>query len=259
MLKAPLFFKHFGARMPRSSPLTRPSNLFITRSFLSINDTQDEIPSPLIDLKNQAQSKRLCDENGFRRPDTHWSFVISASATYDQAPSTRTVNFQRISPEGIEFVSKNKSDSIFDHNRPVSFLYTEGKYKPGHKVVQWRGDGICQKIDLEEVLEYVPEYSISEIIASCRARKEIDNTSDRMSIQGLQSKFTEIVQETRADFVNSNISPEELKSCIQAWRFVPENLEKMMGGPDEIMWERWEFSREEGSSNWREPRQLMPY
>jgi len=80
--------------------------------------------------------------------------------------------------------------------------------------VQWRGDGICQKIDLEEVLEYVPEYSISEIIASCRARKEIDNTSDRMSIQGLQSKFTEIVQETRADFVNSNISPEELKSFV---------------------------------------------
>ena len=125
--------------------------------------------------------------------------------------------------------------------------------------MQWRGDGSCEKIDLDEVLEYVPEYSITEIIASCRARKEIDNTSDRMSIQGLQSKFTEIVQETRVDLANSNVSPEELKSCIQAWRFVPENMEKMTGGTDEIMWERWEFSREEGSLNWREPRQLMPY
>jgi hypothetical protein len=253
MLKAPLFFKYFSARMPRSAPLTK------TSSFLSINDTPDAIPSPLVDLKNQAQSKRLCDENGFRRPDAHWSFVISVCASYDQAPNTRTVNFQRISPEGIEFVSRNKTDSIFDHNRPVSFLYTEGKYKPGQKVVQWRGDGSCEKIDLDEVLEYVPEYSVTEIIASCRARKEIDNTSDRMSIQGLQSKFTAIVQETRTDLATSNVSPEELKSCIQAWRFIPDNMEMMTGGTDEIMWERWEFSREEGSLNWREPRQLMPY
>jgi len=75
----------------------------------------------------------------------------------------------------------------------------------------------------------------------------------------LQSKFTAIVQETRTDLATSNVSPEELKSCIQAWRFIPDNMEMMTGGTDEIMWERWEFSREEGSLNWREPRQLMPY
>jgi len=61
------------------------------------------------------------------------------------------------------------------------------------------------------------------------------------------------------DFANSNISLEELNSCIQAWRFVPEAMEKMSGGPDEIMWDRLEFTREEGSSTWRAPTQLMPF
>jgi|AntRauTorckE5430_2_1112549.scaffolds.fasta_scaffold43914_2 hypothetical protein len=148
-----------------------------------------------------------------------------------------------------------------DHNRPVSFLFADGKYKPaGHKVIQWRGDGICHKIDLEEIVESVPDYSITQIVASCRASREmLHNSSDCMTIQGSQSKFTEIVKETRADLANSNISLHELNSCIQAWRFVPDEMEKMTGSTEDSMWDHLEFSREEGSATWRKPRQLMPY
>lgn len=57
----------------------------VKRCFLSINDTAfEEVISPLVDLKKFAQSKRLCDEQGLRLPDTHWSFVISASVSFDE-------------------------------------------------------------------------------------------------------------------------------------------------------------------------------
>lgn len=193
-------------------------------------------------------------------PLTPYSPRLSCLAYFcKKAPNTRTLNFQRISKDGIDFVCKKKSDSIFDHKRPVSFIYTEGQYKPGHHVIQWRGDGFCEKIDLDQVLEHVPEYSITEIVASCRARRDIQNMSDRMSIEGVKSKVTELVQQTRAEYENSELSFDELNRCIQAWRFVPDEMEKMTGGPGEIMWDRWEFTREEGTMNWCEPRHLMPY
>ena len=40
---------------------------------------------------------------------------------------------------------------------------------------------------------------------------------------------------------------------------MPGNMEKMSGSIDNITWDGWEFSREEGSANWRKPKQLMPY
>ena len=141
----------------------------------------------------------------------------------------------------------------------MSFLYTEGKYKPGYKVTQWRGEGVCAKIELEELLTYVPEYTLTEIVASCRARKEMDNMSERQSITGVKSRFIEIVQETRQELANSQVTMKELNSCIEAWRFLPSEMEKMVGGTDEIMWDRWEFRKEEGSEVWKDARQLMPY
>lgn len=253
-----------GSMIPKVSFLSSDTTLdhFSRRnhSTSSSGRMDDQFPkNPLEDLKQFARTKCLCDEDGFRLPDIHWTFVISCSTEFDEAPNTRTLNIQRISTEGIDFVCKKKPDSIFDHKRPVSFLYTDGQYKPGHHILQWRGDGICEKIPLEQVLERVPEYSITEIVASCRARRDIHNMSDRMSIEGIKSKVTELVQQARAEYANSQLSVDELNRCIQAWRFIPNEMEKMTGGPDEIMWDRWEFAREEGSMNWREPRHLMPY
>lgn len=254
--KASIVAKHTKSLLVRSSPICASLQ---GRNFLTISDTQESISSPLVDLKDMAHSKGLCDKNGCRLPDTHWAFVMSATSSFDAAPNTRTLNFQRITDEGVDFVCKKKAESIFDFDRPVSFLYTDGKYKPGHKVTQWRGEGVCKKIPLEDVLAYVPEYTLTEVVASCRARKFFDNTSERLCIQGTKSKFIEIVQQTRADLANSQISLEELNQSLQAWKFVPRSLEKMTGGTDEIMWDRWEFDKEGDSDSWREPRQLMPY
>lgn len=50
-----------------------------TRSFLSIADTVEEPLNPLSDLREMAHVKNLCDNQGYRVPDKHWTFVLSAS------------------------------------------------------------------------------------------------------------------------------------------------------------------------------------
>jgi len=98
-----------------------------------------------------------------------------------QAPNLRTINFQRVSDEGIDFICKSKPKSIFANNKPVSFIYAVGKYRPGETVVQWRAEGICQHIDLDKVLDHVPEYTITQIVASARAREESHASSEDVS------------------------------------------------------------------------------
>lgn len=79
LLRAPLLVKHAKVLASKSSP----SLSVMKRSFLTISDTEDEVPSPLLDLKEMAMKFNYCDENGFRKPDQHWSFVISACESYD--------------------------------------------------------------------------------------------------------------------------------------------------------------------------------
>jgi len=152
---------------------------------------------------------------------------------------------------------------MFSNHRPVSFLYTVGKYASGETVTQWRADGACEEIPLEEVLDYVPENTVIEIVASARVRSETCNSCisehQYQSIQGKESHITEIVQQTRRDFQNKEIPKRELNHCMKAWNFVPTRMEKMIGGPDEIMWDRWEYVKEEGSSTWCKPRHIMPF
>lgn len=51
----------------------------------------------------------------------------------------------------------------------------------------------------------------------------------------------------------------------QAYRFHPDRVERMKGGPDSVLWERWEWRRSpggdasEGALAWDEPRWLLPH
>jgi len=153
---------------------------------------------------------------------------------------------------------KNKgyaSNLLFVKDKQISFLHTFGKYLPGEKVEQWRATGYCTPLKLDEVLDHLPEYTVVEMVASVRANKEGDKRED-MDV----SHFVELVQETRDDFKNGNISMLELDEAIRAWRFVPNQMEKMTGGPGQIMWDRREWFRGEmDGSDWKEPEQLMPF
>ena len=188
-----------------------------------------------------------------------------------QAPNLRTVNIQRISSDGVGFVTKRAAESAscpYANSNPVSFLYTVGKYKPGETVEQWRAEGSCVPMDLASILDRVPHYSIAETVATVRLIAEkgaagdesADGVSDHRTSMGNQSHFTELVQKTRVDLENGRIADEELEACLGAWTFEPRRMERMQGGPDAIMWDRWEWLRSAGDEkSWAEANHILPY
>jgi hypothetical protein len=225
-------------------------------------DIRNDENNPLSTLKSISQKLKLCDENGFRKKDCHWTFALSivdCDGTMDsemkKAPILRTVNFQRVTENGIDFVMKNRghaSDLLFLTDQCVSFLFTTGKYLPGQRIEQWRAQGLCEPIRLQEVIDYVPPYTIVEMVASVRANKEGDKRED-MDL----SHFTELIQQTRVDLEKGEVPMMELEEAVRAWRFVPNQVERMVGGPDQTMWNRKEWICKDGK--WIEPTPLMPF
>jgi hypothetical protein len=76
---------------------------------------------------------------------------------------------------------------------------------------------------------------------------------------GNQSHFTELVQKTRVDLENGRIADEELEACLGAWTFQPQRMERMDGGPDAIMWSRWEWLLSDDGKGWAEAKHILPY
>ena len=98
-----------------------------------------------------------------------------------------------------------------------------------------------------------------------------------------RSHTTEIVQKTRLELENGDISAQEIDDAIrvrilvgysvctaaclyilnslmwpQAFRFHPKRLECLMGGPDSIMWERWEWSKDI-NNEWQDGSPLLAH
>ncbi len=114
-------------------------------------------------------------------------FMVFMPSHIPKPPKIKTVNFQRVSEKGIDFVSRkiqgsSRDTSTFTEKKPISFLYSEGKYQLGESIVQWRADGVCTKIDLKEILKHIPKYTIAEMVATDRAKKESNLSSDVSTI-----------------------------------------------------------------------------
>ena len=145
------------------------------------------------------------------------------------------------------------SDLLFAKDQHVSILHTYGKYVPGEKVEQWRAKGLCHSIRLQDLLlESTPSYTIIEMVASARANKEGDSREDINLCH-----FTDLVQQTRMDLENGNLSMMEIEDAVRGWRFVPYQVERMIGGPDQVMWDRKEWKFKHGK--WIHPNRLMPF
>jgi hypothetical protein len=91
-----------------------------------------------------------------------------------QPPNLRTLGIQRITEAGIDFCVKQGSASSkqFAAGNSVSILHSYGKYLPGEKAEQWRAEGHCEKIPLLEILDKVPHYTITSMVASKRLALE---------------------------------------------------------------------------------------
>jgi hypothetical protein len=134
-------------------------------------------PDPLEVLRKECVNRKLCDRMGYRQPGVHWAFSVAMAPTPELghvAPNLRTVGIQRVSPAGIDFVMKKgcKTSEALAMEQPLSMLFTQGKYVPGQKAEQWRGEGRCVTIDLEEILHCLPHYTITGMVVSKKIEKE---------------------------------------------------------------------------------------
>lgn len=165
------------------------------------------------------------------------------------------------------------ADTLERSGKPISFLHMQGKFLPGEKAEQWRGEGICRPLPLPEVMDLIPHFTITSMVGSRRLAGEHDNnleelknevSEDRLAMLN-KSHMTEIMQRTRIELENGDISMEELDQSIRAFRLIPDRVECMLGGPDTIMWDRWEWLRdrsvdsEGGSIVWHDPKHLVPH
>ena len=67
--------------------------------------------------------------------------------------------------------------------------------------------------------------------------------------------YLEIVQKTRNRLESGELARDELNKSIMFVRFVPTRMERYIGGPDQAMWDRWEWKRV--SELWDEPIRLL--
>ena len=160
---------------------------------------------------------------------------------------------------------------------PVAMLHQQGKFLPGEHAEQWRGEGACQPIDLGDVLDLIPHFTVTSMVASSRIAnekasaeqqaKEHEGVSEgRLAMQS-KSHVTEVMQKTRIELENGDISMNELKECIAAFRFQPNRMECMLGGPDTVMWDRWEWLRDPTDAAldakepvvWADAKHLVPH
>lgn len=237
----------------------------------------DPSTRPLEVLRKESHGRSLCDKQGCRLPGVHWVMSIALpanAASTTKAPSLRTIGIERISDAGIDFVMKRTSPTArsIEAGLPVSILYSQGKYLPGESTEQWRGEGHCELLPLPEILDLVPSFTMVSMVGSQRAvntaqndvLRQTETSGERMAVPN-KSHLTEIMQTTRMELENGDINMEELESCIRAFRFQPTRMECMLGGPDSIMWDRWEWLRavpdeaSDGSIPWRSPNHLVPH
>ena len=102
-------------------------------------------------------------------------------------PNLRTVGVQRVSPEGIDFVMKKGSgtcDSLAS-GRPLAILHLQGRYLPGETAEQWRGEGTCERLPLDELMDLLPHYTVAAMVSSKRI--ETENALNAMNDSGVST------------------------------------------------------------------------
>jgi hypothetical protein len=217
-----------------------------------------------------------------------------------QAPNLRTVGIERVTPAGLDFVIKRGTGvaQVLAEGQAMSFLHTQGLFLPGQSAEQWRGEGSCVVLPLSEVLDQVPHFVITSMVGSKRIAAErtggwpVDEDSaassssnssatDEAEADGASTRvresvdsrthLTEVMQQTRIELENGDVTLEELDECMQAFRLQPVRMECMWASPDSsVLWDRWEWQREVAADDsqssdvhasllWVDPRNLVPH
>lgn len=144
--------------------------------------------------------------------------------------------------------------------RPIAILHLQGRYMPGETAEQWRGEGSCERLPLDDFMNLLPHYTIASMVSSKRIEKENEEMNraklgvsrhchcrrhgmkriteerrishtcgccfcffvlwwqDRLTMEN-KSHATEIMQKTRLELENGDITSEEIDSAIRvSWK-----------------------------------------
>ena len=174
------------------------------------------VVNPLTQLKEQSAALGACNEQGERSSDgstaTPWAMQIAYSAGEGKAPALKTVGFQRVSEEGIDFMTAKHAQNL--DGLAVSICYTAGAYPPeeGSKCSQWRIEGTCKAIDADQLC--AKPGSLAQVLSSAawRQDKEADEAGRVVldDAEGLAQQ-TEAIKERLA---NEEVTEEELAGAI---------------------------------------------
>mmetsp|Transcript_2857 Transcript_2857/g.6156 ORF Transcript_2857/g.6156 Transcript_2857/m.6156 type:complete len:294 (+) Transcript_2857:274-1155(+) len=268
---------------------TRPSVIISSSGFMHLHGTPQDNCSyqrrrfskkspgndPLELLKQSSVKRDYCDEDGYRNKHQHWIFGIATSGdSLESAPTLRTLDFQRVTSSGIDFIRKRGKGAagLASSGKSSTLLCSFGKYRPGETVEQWLAEGQCEQINLLEedgsgrnLLSVIPSRSIVEIVASMVVKEEEGKgLEEEREPMEKHSHYMEVVQRTRQQLEKGDLTKEEIEKGIMAARFVPYHMERLVGGPDQVMWERWQWDRDagacpEGTPLWDAPKLLLPY
>mmetsp|Transcript_50578 Transcript_50578/g.122062 ORF Transcript_50578/g.122062 Transcript_50578/m.122062 type:complete len:329 (-) Transcript_50578:1474-2460(-) len=263
-----------------------------TNNLLVKDDTRGTYPDPLYELQKAFTKRGISTEDGSRLNGAPWGFSLAELKTHEQlggdsnttetataiVPSVRTIGFQRITRDGMDWLTKipSSSDSVGAGDNepsalgPVAICYSHGTYPPpdGGSCEQWRAEGIPIQLDSALAWHTAPRASLAQMVASQRCWA---NGRDRTVMYNDEDhyEFLKIVQQVHDDWNDPNQSLErhfdELRSSVQLLRLVPSRLELLETGPGQKMWTRIQWRRNEGSSDdegsggWYTPEKLLPY
>jgi len=171
---------------------------------------------PLDQMRHDCIRHKLCDEAGFRKKDVHWTFSLAVGSTDPKKPpSLRTIGFQRVSTLGIDFVIKRGSDSSqsLAAGQAASIVALHGRYLAGENSEQWRAEGYCEELPLEEIIDVVPHSTLTNIVACKRIHDEEGKTEGRVSIEGA-SHLTDLIQQARLQLDIQSLSSDVLSESV---------------------------------------------
>ena len=266
-----------------------------TNNLLVKDDTTGTYPDPLFELQKACARRGIATKDGSRLNGAPWGFTLAELKTQEQVgktttttttntttivPSVRTIGFQRITRDGMDWLTKIPSSSdnlgVNEDERsrsalgPVAICYSHGTYPPpkGGSCEQWRAEGVPVQLDSALAWHTAPRASLAQMVASQRSWA---NGRDRtvMKSDDDHHEFLNIVQQVFDDWNDPNQSLEkhfdELRSSVRLFRLVPSRLELLETGSGQKMWSRiqWlrneENSKSESSSRWYPPERLLPY
>lgn len=112
-------------------------------------------------------------------------------------------------------------------------MHTHGEYKPGESSLQWRGEGTFTLLrETADLFAIVPPYTFTGMVATRRLALEKQElaASGRKMVSN-KSSWHALLQKTRLELENGQVTHEELESSVCGIRFRPSRIEFMSGSP----------------------------